>query len=88
MTPTSNVGQQFLGKYCCLTGFTCILSGFVPCFHSFYSHTTSLLCYVLILGTLGIVWAVSFYFVIIQNVKKRILVVTKEHAKFQKMYRL
>ena len=29
-------------------------------------------------------WAVSFYFVIIQKVKKIILVVTKEHAKFQK----
>ena len=29
-------------------------------------------------------WAVSFYFVTIQKVKKRILVVTKEHAKFQK----
>ena len=68
MTPTSNVGQQFLGKYCCLLlGFTCILSGFVPCFHSFYSHTTSWLCYVLIWGILGIVWTVRFYFIFIQK---------------------
>ena len=90
MTPTSNVGQQFLGKYCCLTGFT------VTRFHVYFVGIRSLFSFILLtynfvimlcidIGyTIGIVWAVRFYFVIIQKVRKRILVVTKEHAKFQK----
>ena len=42
MTPTSNVGQQFLGKYCCLTGFT------VTRFHVYFVGIRSLFSFILL----------------------------------------
>ena len=56
----------------CVTDFTCILPGFVPCLHSFYSHTRSLLCSVLAWGTLGIVWTARFIFYHPKKCKKKI----------------
>ena len=66
MTLTSDVGQQYLGKYCCLTGFMCILSFlvFIHFTHISVQLRVYVTRYVLIWGTLGIVWTVRFYFVI------------------------
>ena len=91
MTPTSNVRQQFLVKYCCLTGFMSILSNvrirsFLFSFILLTYNFVIMLCIVHNMwGTLGIVWMVRFLFVIIQKVKKKILVVNKELAKFQQL---
>ena len=55
------IRHHWLAKDFWLAGSACILPGFIPCLHSFCSHTQDH-DYVLYLcgGTSGIVWTVRF----------------------------
>ena len=70
------VWHRWLAEDVLLSGFACILPGFNPCLHSFYSLTRSWFCSILPLdfigaGYIGHCVVGSFYFVTFQKKGKR-----------------